>query len=156
MKEVIARIMKDGLYGKHTHVDPMKAIRGLDAQKARMAPEGPHSSWAILYHVVKWQDATIEALRGNEVNWKQVGATDWPTKAELTEDLRWDELVSKFEIGLDDMKQLIETSDPEGIIPNWNIPFAGAALMILQHNSYHLGQIVTVRQATDSWPPPES
>jgi hypothetical protein len=155
MKEAIINIMKAGLHGKHTHVDPIKSIRGLDADKARLSPaEGSHSSWGILYHIVKWQDATVEALRGNEVNWKEVSATDWPTDEEMAEDAAWIDLGRQFEAGLANMEQLIETSEPDGIIPDWNIPYAGAALMILQHNSYHLGQIVTVRQATGTWPPP--
>ena len=83
MKDMIVSIMKSGLHGKHTHVDPMKATRGLDAKGARLSPDGTHSSWAILYHIVKWQDATVEALRGTEVNWKEVSATDWPTEDEM-------------------------------------------------------------------------
>lgn len=144
--------MKAGLYGKQTHVSPLKALIGLDPKAARKkVGEGSHSIWDLLHHIVIWQDATIDGIQGREVDWNEVESKNWPSSENAADDSEWDKLVMQFHSGLDELDKIIESCDFAKVIPEWNASVAEALLIVLQHNSYHLGQIVSVRQATGNW-----
>lgn len=144
--------MKAGLYGKQTHVSPERAISGLDSNTAKKKlGDNSHSIWELLHHIVVWQDVTIDAINGKDVDWKEVHARNWPSNKELLSDSDWEKLVKQFYSGLEEMEKIIESGDFARIIPEWKAPVAEGLLVVLQHNSYHLGQIVSVRQATGTW-----
>ncbi|MHA2224320.1 MAG: hypothetical protein ACXAC8_03910 [Candidatus Hodarchaeales archaeon] len=65
-----------------------------------------------------------------------------------------DNLISRFERGLIEVGKLIETTDFVKSIPSWETePSIRVLIILLQHNSYHIGQIVSVRQFLGCWPP---
>ena len=154
MKEALAKALADGLYGKHTHPDPLDAVRGLTYEMAsQRTSESVHSSLELLFHLVFWQDLCLEAARGEkDVKWPDAAGEDWlGTDMQVT----WGELVARFEKGLEEGKRLVAEGDLEMPLPAWhNIPMLRAMIVLIQHNSYHLGQIVSNRIAQGTWPPP--
>ena len=157
MKEVFPKILKEGLRGHNTHVNPKKALLGLDADSARKVPcEHVHSCWDQLYHIVFWQDIVLEAVRGKEVDWSETHGKDWPTPESILDTSKWDELVERFFNGLEEADEILDNTNLLQSMPAWSeAPVAKAMLVLAQHNSYHLGQIVVARQALRIWPPPE-
>ena len=156
MKDALAKALADGLYGKHTHPDPLDALRGLSYGTAsQRMTENVHSSLDLLYHLVFWQDLCLEAARGEkDVDWPKSAGEDWP-KADSQ--LVWEELVERFEKGLKEGKRIVAEGDLEMPLPAWrNIPMLRAMIVLAQHNSYLLGQIVTNRIAQGTWPPPKA
>lgn len=155
MKEILSNIIKGGLHGKHTHLPPNKAINGLTAEMARKRPSPKAAScWEILHHTVVWQKFCIELVKGDKPQWKTVKLEEWPSQESLSEDAKWEELVSKFKRDLQEATKLAGSIDPMKPMPGWkNAPTIQALLMLAQHNSYHLGQIVAVRKVLGSWPP---
>lgn len=157
MKELIVTMFKDGVYGKLTHVEPKKALKGLTAENARKTLSSKsHSCWDILHHTVVWQDFTIDAIEGKDIDWKEVHKFEWPTDEEKADDASWGALVEKFLSGLDTFEKMIENSELTKPVAS----FGGGSevygfLILLQHNSYHLGQIVSIRQALGDWSSPE-
>ena len=68
MKEQLIKVIINGLHGKNTHLQPKKAIDGLNPENARKKPDNSnHSSWELLHHIVIWQEAIFEAIEGKEV-----------------------------------------------------------------------------------------
>ncbi|UCH05313.1 MAG: DinB family protein [Candidatus Thorarchaeota archaeon] len=155
MKDELAKALLDGLYGKHTHPDPVDAVRGLTYDTAsQRVSEKVHSSLDLLYHLVFWQDLCLEAARGEkDVKWPEAAGEDWPQPGSQIE---WDVLVKRFRKGLKEGERIVAEVDLVMPLPAWrNIPMLRAMIVLAQHNSYHLGQIVTNRIAQGTWPPPK-
>ena len=157
MKERLEKSIKGGLRGKHIHMDPLKAIQGLTAEAARLIPEkGKFSCWHILYHIVFWQDLMLGALRKESVDWPKNNDPSWPTEDLLKNDADWDVLVEKLEKGLAEADGMTGTIDSEEDLPAWpKVPAFAAYMVFVQHNAYHIGQVVATRQVLGLWPPPD-
>ena len=157
MKDVAVEILKKGLRGHNSHVPPLKAIRGIDAEIARKrASKKAHTIWDILHHIVLWQDVTLQAIQLKTVDWTQAHEHEWPKAEETADDSEWNKLCERFTKGLVLAEELVEKVDITSTLPSWSDAPAGKAFLVLiQHNSYHLGQIVTLREILGIWPPPE-
>jgi hypothetical protein len=157
MIERLEKSLKNGLRGRHTHLDPLKAVQGLTAETARIIPEkGEHSCWHQLYHVVFWQHLMLGALRKESVDWPKNNATSWPTDEQLKKDADWDALVEKFEIGLIEADSMTKSIDSMDDLPAWpKVPPFAAYLVLIQHNAFHIGELTATRQALGLWPPPD-
>ena len=154
MKEKLGKALAAGLYGKGTHADSLKIVDGISENHAKERIKvNVHSSWEQLFHIVYWQDLCIKAARLTEVEWPKDGSPSWPS--ESTTDT-WDELVTRFEAGLEEAKALSLESDLAAPMTSWaKFPVLSALIILAQHNSYHLGQIVVNRLAQGTWPMPE-
>jgi hypothetical protein len=157
MIELLEKSIKNGLRGKYTHIDPLNAIQGLSAESARKIPEnGHHSCWHYLYHIVFWQDLMLGALRKESVVWPKNNESSWPTEDQLKNDENWEKLVDNFEKGLKEADSLTKTIESQDDLPAWpKVPPFAAYLVFVQHNSFHIGELVATRQALGLWPPPE-
>jgi uncharacterized damage-inducible protein DinB len=153
----LEQALKRGIRGKYTHIDPLKALEGLTADSAAIIPpKGWHSCWHLLYHIVYWQELMLAALRGEKVNWPKNNDLSWPSENTLKQSNEWAKLVQKFEEGLIEADKHVEKTESFEDLPSWPkvAPFA-AIMVIAQHNSFHMGEIVATRQALGLWPPPE-
>ncbi|TFH08065.1 MAG: DinB family protein [Candidatus Thorarchaeota archaeon] len=157
MKERLEKSIKNSLRGKFVHLDPLKALEGLSADTARRIPEkSKFSCWHFLYHIVFWQDLMLGALRKESVNWPENNESSWPTAELLKKDADWDALVEKFENGLAEADGMTESIDSMEDLPAWpKVPPFAAYLILIQHNSYHIGELIATRQALGFWPPPD-
>jgi hypothetical protein len=157
MIERLEKSIKNGLRGKFTHLDPLKAIEGLTAETACLVPEnGQHSCWHYLYHIAFWQDLMLGALRKESVDWPDDNKASWPTNELMKKDGAWIELVKKFEKGLIEADSMTKSIDSMDDLPAWpKVPPFAAYLVLVQHNAYHIGELVATRQALGLWPPPE-
>lgn len=155
MKETVIKALVDGLYGKNTHLNPKKVVEGLTPVNAKIKPENDlHSCWELLHHIKIWQKAILEAMKGEEVDWKEISKNNWPKASYLSgDDQNFVNLVKMFENGLLEAEELIKTTDFHKPMPAWdNAPVIQAIVVLLQHNSYHYGQIVAVRKILGIWP----
>ncbi len=154
MKEKLGKALAGGLYGKGTHADSLKIVDGILAENAKeRIAENVHSSWEQLFHIVYWQDLCVKAAQSEEVKWPKDGSVSWPSESTAE---TWDELVTRFKSGLEEAKKLSMESDLAAPMASWaNYPVLSALLILAQHNSYHLGQIVVNRLAQGTWPPPK-
>ena len=90
MEEKMVNRLISSFRGKDTHVDPLKALKGLSAVDARSEPtQGVHSIWLNLYHIVFWHKITLDAVRGTETDWKSIQGKDWLTPEEMKDDSKW-------------------------------------------------------------------
>ncbi|MHA2108374.1 MAG: DinB family protein [Candidatus Hodarchaeales archaeon] len=151
----IVKMIQKGLIGKNTHLPPNKAIEGFSPDIAKIAPKnGNHSCWELLHHIVVWQEAILKAIDGNNVDWKAISdKTNWPAADYISDESNFINLVEKFENGLILADKKAKTVDLNKPMPAWgDAPTLQAYFVLLQHNSYHLGQIVAVRKQLGNWP----
>ena len=150
----LSDILSRGLAGHDAHIAPSKVVQNLAHRQAVEIAEGQaHSAWELLYHIVFWQDLCLRAIAGKRVDWKAAEGEEWPTPA-LQDEQRGEELCEQFLAGIEEAERLVQTRDLQTALESWgDAPVAKAFLVLIQHNSYHLGQIVSVRRALGQWPP---
>ena len=155
MLDTLVTALKFSLTGKHIHVNPIEAVENLTAEMASRIPEnGEHSCWHILNHIVYWQDLMLEALRRKEkVDWPKDNEMSWAVPI-TDDDKDWNNLVERFKAGLEEAMKMSEEIEPESELPAWpKVPAYQALMVFGQHNAYHIGEIVAIRQALGFWPP---
>jgi len=157
MYEKIQKSILNGLQGTHVHVNPFKALEGLDADTAKkVPPNGGHSCWQILYHIVYWQDFMLPHLRKEEVNWPRDNKKSWPDNDSLNGEEDWEALITRFKKGIEEAEVITKTIDSfENLPTDPKVPSYAALMVFIEHNAYHVGQIVATRQAIGAWPPPD-
>jgi uncharacterized damage-inducible protein DinB len=143
--------------GGGAHVAPVVALEQLTAAQARRRPSKKLATvWDELAHMVFWQELTLEIVRGGHPQTPEHAAGGWPgiptgrgaTKA-------WGALRGRFLAGVAELEEAARTRDLEGRVGGDAKSTLGELLlMIANHNSYHLGQIVSLRRLINAWPPP--
>jgi uncharacterized damage-inducible protein DinB len=157
MSDAMKQSLVDSYVGEGAHVSPMNALDSLSAAKARtrVHPE-LHTIWEELAHIVYWQDWMLKALRGTDPKIPARAAEGWPKMPPARGAAKaWAELVAHFEKGLRKAARLARTKhlcDPPR--SDAKRTYGSTLVTLADHNAYHIGQIVTLRQMLGVWPPP--
>ena len=142
------------LTGKQSHLDPRKALRDLDWQVAgRRVQQAPNSIYKILNHLVYWQDIYLQRISGVDAPAPARPSLGWPLGQTPEDGGAWSFAVARFEAGLETALKMARTWNLYDNIPTFRgITLAEALTYLAIHNSHHIGQIVTLRQALGAWP----
>lgn len=132
------------------HVDVASELKGFPAKLRGRKPDGaPHTPWQLLEHmrIAQWDilkfsvDASHVSPKWPEGHWPE---TETPASPKA-----WQKSVQEFLDDLDAMCKLV--LDPKrdlfARIPHGTgQTLLREALLVADHNAYHLGQIVTLRR----------
>ncbi len=144
------------LRGGGAHLDFEKAIDGLPPELRNVKPSGlPFSAWGLLEHmrIAQWdilefsRDAKHVSPSWPEGYWP---GTDAPPSPEA-----WDRSVAAFRADRNAMEQLVASAktDLYSKIPHGEgQTILREALLVADHNAYHLGQLVMLRRLLGAWP----
>jgi uncharacterized damage-inducible protein DinB len=104
-----------------------------------------------LFHIVFWQNIFIENIKGNNPKWDDKGS--WPTEEHMQNDGNFEELKARFKEGIEEIEQLIETVDFKERLDFWKKePIMQFIIVAITHNSYHIGQIIILKNTLASQP----
>jgi uncharacterized damage-inducible protein DinB len=146
------------LHGTNSHLHLLHALEGLSPRLAGKRLDGaPHTLFQVLQHMIYWQDITLARLRHEQPERPASSELGWqsPEAPEDASDLEG--AIACFAEGLRAFEQLLQDEgfDLDGVADRERGTTAREELLMIQgHNSYHLGQIVTLRQRLGAWPPP--
>jgi len=146
------------IHGVGSHVGFLPALESLAPHAAgRLVPGAPHTIFQILHHMVYWQDITLARLHRQSPPSPKSADLGWQTPAAPEDESDWEAAVAQLAEGLRGYEALL--ADPSLDLGATLDPKRGTSareelLMIQGHNSYHLGQIVSLRQLLGAWPPP--
>ena len=144
------------LGGGGAHLDFDKAVAGLPVELCgAKAANIPHTPWRILEHMRICQWDILEFSTNPEHISPDFPNGYWPHNDVPPDDLAWDKSLSRFRDDLEAMRQLVraESTDLFAKIPHGDgQTILREALLVADHNAYHLGQLVVVRQALGAWP----
>ena len=140
---------------REAHADWKQALAGLDPAHRGVRPAGsPHSVWDLLEHVRLAQRDILDFT----VNPKHVSpdwpAGYWPKTLAPADDAQWEKSVREFFHDLKEMEKLVSNprTDLFARIPHGTgQTFLRQVLLLVDHNSYHLGQLVLVRRLLSAW-----
>ena len=153
----LRRHLVDLLEGRNAHVDFDGAVKGFPADLQGARPEGqPHTPWRLLEHLRIAQWDILEFSRSAEHASPSWPAGYWPETDAPPDAQAWDRSVAAFRADLAAMRDLVmdPASDLAAAFP-WGDgqTLLREALLVADHNAYHLGQLVTLRQLLGAWPP---
>lgn len=143
------------LQGGNAHVDFEGAVADVPPELRGKRPDGhPHSPWELLEHMRIAQWDILEFSRNpNHVSPKWP-AGYWPKSPEPQSPGAWNHSLQQFR---DDLAQIVELiSNPDSDLGQ-KFPWGQGqtllreALLVADHNAYHLGQLVLVRRLLGNW-----
>ncbi|RIV29255.1 DinB family protein [Alicyclobacillaceae bacterium I2511] len=145
----------NGLYGRMAHVSPDAAFEALDWKSVNEKPGGAtHSIWEILHHLIYWQNYCLYLLDGGSPTSPEHAAESWICPEKPVNEKHWLDTIARFMSGLSSAEEA-SLIDLEGtILAKPQESRIEVLESLIGHNSYHLGQIVMLRQLLGAWPPP--
>ncbi len=143
------------LKGGNAHVEFDSAVAGLPARlQGAKAPGLPHTPWQLLEHMRLAQWDILEFSRDPKHQSPAWPEGYWPETEAPPSAKAWAASVASFRKDREAMQKLVANprTDLFARIPHGtgqNI--LREALLVADHNAYHLGQLVQVRRALGAW-----
>jgi hypothetical protein len=143
------------LTGGNAHADFEDAIRNLPAElRGKRPKDSPHSPWELLEHLRIAQSDILEFSRDAKHKSPSWPEGYWPQSPAPPDDKAWDKSVRAFRRDLKAMCELV--SDPATdlyakIRHGSGQTILREALLVADHNAYHLGQLILVRKLLGAW-----
>jgi hypothetical protein len=144
------------LKGGGAHVQFSDAIDGFPPAKRGTFMESlPHTGWQLLEHLRIAQWDILEFSRNAKHVSPGFPEGYWPKTPVPPDEAAWDKSVASFQHDLEEMIKLVKNpkADLCAKIPHGDgQTILREALLLADHNSYHLGQMVDLRRALGAWP----
>ncbi len=151
LREHLVYLLKGG--GAHIHF--MDSLEGFPAGKRGALAQGlAHTAWQLLEHVRLAQWDILEFSRNPKHVSPEFPDGYWPKTPIPLSDEAWEKSVAKFQDDLGQVIRLVENpkTDLFAKIPHGQRQtILREALLLADHNSYHLGQLVDLRRALGVW-----
>jgi uncharacterized damage-inducible protein DinB len=143
------------LSGAGAHADYAESLENLPFKLQGAKPAGaPHTPWQLLEHMrISIHDLLDFSTNSNYLapNWP---ADYWPSSDAPASESDWEHSVRAFRADLKEFEKLIHDDESNLYAP---IPWGDGqtifreVLLAADHNSYHLGQLILLRQQLGAW-----
>lgn len=144
------------LRGGGAHVDFDSAIADFPAKLRGARPLGlPHTPWRLLEHMRIAQWDILEFSRNPRHVSPDFPSGYWPEGDAPPNRAAWANSVKSFRHDLKEMQNLVSSpkTDLYAAIPHGDgQTILREALLIADHNAYHLGELVLLRRLLGAWP----
>jgi hypothetical protein len=151
-EKVLSQIVGRALSGEGAHAATQEVFDGLDWKAAAMRTPGvPHSIFQLLAHTSYWQDWVLQWLDGKDPVVPKHASGSWPSNPGPASSEEWKRAVRNFRGGLGKLEGRSREVDLLGKIGKTSRLRMFHA--IASHTSYHVGQVVMLRQLLGKWPP---
>jgi hypothetical protein len=145
----------DLLGGGHAHLSFDQAVSRLPAALRGERPPGlPHTPWRLLEHlrIAQW-DILRFCIDPDHVS-PAFPQGYWPDGDAPPDGAAWDRSTAAFRGDLKAMMELVDDAATDlfaPIVGGHGQTVLREALLVADHNAYHLGQLVTVRRLLGAW-----
>jgi hypothetical protein len=151
LREHLLYLLRDG--GAHLNFE--KAIARLPPKLRGVRPRGvPHSPWRLVEHLRIAQWDILEFCRNPKHVSPAFPEGYWPARDAPASAGAWNKCVAAFRADLQAMQDLVAdpATDLFARIPHGQgQTILREALLVADHNAYHLGQLVVVRRLLGAW-----
>ena len=151
IREQLVQLIRGG----HAHATFDDVVRDFPLDRIGIRPPGaPHSAWELLEHLRIAQKDILEFSRSADYVSPHWPEGYWPKSPGPKRENQWKESVAAFRADLVAFEAMIQ--DPSQDL-NRKFPWGDGqtllreALLIADHNAYHLGQLVLVRRLLGAW-----
>jgi hypothetical protein len=153
--QALRRHLAELLDGAQAHATFDNVVADFPPKFRGEVPQGlPHSAWMLLEHMRIAQWDILDFSRNpkyKQIKWPE---QYWPKAPAPANAGEWDNSVKSFRDDLEAMKQLV--NDPQTDLFE-RIPWGDGqtilreAMLVSDHNSHHLGQLIDVRRLLGIW-----
>src|SRR5579862_114123 len=144
------------LKGGGAHIHFADALHDFPAdQRGAFAQGLPHTGWQLLEHTRIAQWDILEFSRSAKHISPEFPEGYWPKTPAPPDDAAWHQSVKAFQRDLRRMIALVSNPRVDLHAPfSWGSgqTLLRQALVLADHSSYHLGQLVDLRRALKTWP----
>ncbi len=144
------------LRGGGAHLDFDTAVANLSIGLRGAKPEGvPHTPWRLVEHMRIAQWDSLEFCRNPKHVSPEFPDGYWPDRDAPPDSAAWETSLEAFRADLQAMQDLVAdlTTDLFAAIPHGDgQTILREVLLVADHNSYHLGQLIVVRRLLGAWP----
>lgn len=149
--------LTDLLTARQAHCTFEDAVAHMPPDRRGERPEAlPYSVWELADHIRAAQRDILDYCRDPDYeapNWPEAY---WPEGSAPPNDAAWTDCLTEVQEDCDAMCDLVtdETIDLYSTVPSSDEhTYLREAMLVADHNAYHIGQIVTVRRELGLWPP---
>ena len=139
---------------KGAHISLDEAVADFPPALRGVKPPGaPHSAWQLLEHMRIAQEDILDFSRNPKYREKKFPEDYWPTEDAPPSHEAWDASVKQFRSDLHEMQGLIADTarDLFATIPHGTgQTLLREALLVADHNAYHLGQLMFLRKMLEA------
>jgi len=142
----------DLLRMKGAHADFDSTVDGFPVKlRGKKIAGSPHTAWQLLEHMRIAQEDILDFSRNADYEEKTFPDDYWPeTEAPPTDDA-WEKSAAQFRKDLKAMEELVSSDDLMARIPHGSgQTLLREALLVADHNAYHLGQLMFVRRTLEA------
>ena len=144
------------LNGGGAHLDFDEAVADLPRELRGAKPEGmPHTPWRLIEHMRLAQHDILQYTCGADWDSPPWPEGFWPEGDAPPSDRAWQRSLKAFRADRDAMIELVRDPETDLLTP---LPWgegehtpAREAMLVADHNSYHLGQLIAVRRMLRAW-----
>lgn len=149
-KELLSYIEK-----AHTHGTFADIVKDFPEKLMNEKPAGlPYSFWQMLEHIRISQFDMIDFLKNPDYKELEWPKDYWPPESEKATAEMWNESVKQYAEDIEKLRKIIEDPETDFFAP---IPHGTGqtilkeVLQIIDHASYHLGQLLVMRRLVGEW-----
>jgi uncharacterized damage-inducible protein DinB len=142
------------LTGEHAHVSLDAALKALPRKLRGQRPgRNSHSIWQLFEHIRLAQEDILRYTL--DPSWRSPAFPDgyWPERPAPTE-AEWKASVKRFKKDLEELVAFVKDpkTDLTARLPHGEgRTYLRQALLVADHNAYHLGQLVQTRKRLGAW-----
>lgn len=135
---------------KGAHLTFQEAVQKFPVDRRGVKPPGAaHTAWQLLEHMRIAQQDILDFSRNPAYREKKFPDDYWPAAEAPPSEEAWNASVEQFQNDLNEMQTLVADTKHDLLAP---IPHGTGqtllreALLVADHNSYHLGQLMFLRK----------
>jgi hypothetical protein len=153
--DALRQHLLDLLRGRNAHADFDAVVADFPSRLRGVKPPGaPHTAWQLLEHMRIAQSDILEFSRDAKHKSPPWPEGYWPKTEAPPKAASWNNSLRSFRADLKAMAKLVadKKTDLFAQIPHGTgQTILREALLIADHNSYHLGQMVLLRRLLGTW-----
>ena len=137
------------------HLSLADAVKGFPAKDMNVRPRNvPYTFWHLLEHIRIAQWDIVDFVKNpeyKELRWPQ---DYWPAKNAKATGEKWRDTIARIEADRREMIAIVKDSgtDLHARIPHGDgQTIVREAILIVDHNSYHIGEFAILRQVQKNW-----
>jgi hypothetical protein len=151
LREQLRKVLTWG----EAHLDWPTALKDFPKAKRGKKPKGaPHSPWELLEHVRIAQWDILNFCRDPKHASPDWPAGYWPKTPAPPSDAAWEQTAEALQKNVEAMGEMVIDTRNDLFAPiahGTGQTILRQALLLADHNSYHLGQFVLVRRMLGAW-----
>jgi DinB family protein len=154
-RSALSALIAKALEWHDAHVDFERAIDGVPPDARGRKPQGvPYSLWQLLEHLRLSQLDVLEFCRNPKYVESKWPDDYWPQTDAPPDAAAWDKSVAAFRRDRDALKAIAVDGrlDLFATIPHGSgQTYLRELVLMIDHNAYHIGELVAVRRALGLW-----